>query len=113
MRIYISGPMTGIPNKNAPAFMSAEAHCEMKGWTVENPVRLDEDLDRMHKSIGKPPPTYEDYIKRDIQLLRRCDAIVMLKDWNRSRGANLELWNAIEMGLDWYYELEDVPWVTK
>ena len=113
MRIYISGPMTGIPNKNAPAFMSAEAHCEMKGWTVENPVRLDEDLERMHRSIGKSPPTYEDYLRRDIQLLARCDAIVMLPGWSRSRGALLEAKVATEIGLRYFGSLEEVPWVCK
>ena len=113
MRIYLSGPMTGIPNKNALAFMYAEGFCETRGWTVENPIRLDEDLDRRHKSIGKPPPTYHQYIKRDIQLLTWCDAIVMLRGWQWSHGACLERQVGMEIGLTVYYQLEDVPWVFK
>lgn len=113
MRIYISGPMTGIPDKNAPTFLAAEGFCEARGWTVENPIRLDEELEAMHKRIGKPPPTYQQYLKRDIQLLTWCDAIVMLPGWQRSYGACLERQIGMSIGLTVYYLLEDVPWVCK
>ena len=41
--IYISGPMTGIQNLNAPEFNRTERELEALGWEVRNPVR------RIHK----------------------------------------------------------------
>lgn len=109
MRIYISGPMTGRANKNADAFLAAENQLQAKGWTVENPYRLDQELDGMHRALNRPLPTREQYLKRDIQLLTFCDAICMLPGWGWSNGASLELAVANGIGLRAYFGVEEVP----
>jgi hypothetical protein len=80
MRVYISGPMTGIPEYNRAAFLSAEGALRSRGYDVENPWRLGavEDWDRF------------DYMRRDIPAMTSCDAIYMLPGWLRSWGAKRE-----------------------
>lgn len=41
-----------------------------------------------------------------------CDAIYMLPDWERSKGAKMEHEAAVRMGLEVFYELADVPKLT-
>lgn len=37
-RIYLSGPMTGLPDYNYPAFNAEAARLRALGYTVENPA---------------------------------------------------------------------------
>lgn len=80
MRLYISGPMTGIEDYNFPAFNAAAADLTAAGYDVENPADkgLIEGWD------------WEDYLRYDIKQLMDCDGIAMLRGWNSSRGARLE-----------------------
>jgi len=81
MRVYISGPMTGYPEFNYPAFHAAEAAWTAAGHEVFNPAR---------NADGSTDRPWSFYIRLDIALLLQVDAIAMLPGWEKSRGANLE-----------------------
>lgn len=53
------------------------------------------------------PLTREEYLKVDLFLLYFCDAIYMLKNWERSEGAKREKEEAEELGLKIIYEGEE------
>jgi hypothetical protein len=72
-RIYIAGPMTGLPDFNYPAFNAAAAAWREAGWTVINPAEAF-DGDK-----GKP---YTEYVRHDLRALRVVDAIAMLPGWD-------------------------------
>ncbi len=44
------------------------------------------------------------WLKGDIEMLKRCDAIYMLKNWDKSEGALLELATAKNEGIEILYE---------
>jgi len=73
MRIYIAGPMTGLPEHNYPAFNAAAAAWREAGWDVENPAE--------HFG-GDQTKTYREYVEVDIVALANCDAIAMLPGWD-------------------------------
>lgn len=114
MRLYLAGPMTGLPQFNIPAFDAAAARLRAEGHEVISPVELDGPEARA-ASLASPdgaPDTlathgfeYEDFLERDTEVLRSSDldAIVMLPGWARSRGANRELGVAIGLGLQRLY----------
>jgi len=80
MRVYVSGPMTGIPEYNRRAFLSAELRLRASGYEVENPWRFGE----------RENWTRQDYMRRDVAELAACDAICLLRRWWRSWGARRE-----------------------
>lgn len=41
MKVYLSGPMTGYPNFNFPAFNERAAEWRREGWDVFNPAETD------------------------------------------------------------------------
>lgn len=81
-RIYISGPMTGKPELNFPAFHAAAAKLRALGYEVINPAELD--------LLDKQKLTWQEYMRRDIKVLVDCDAIALLPGWEKSKGARAE-----------------------
>ncbi len=94
MRVYISGPMTGHADHNYPAFNAAAAAWREKydpeTITVFNPA---EEFD------GDTTLPYERYMRNDITLLLKANAIAMLPGWRNSKGARFELLVAQMLGL--------------
>lgn len=84
--VYVSGPMTGMPDHNHKAFMEAEKYLRDLGFNVWNPA---------YNPIGGYE--WEDYMKLDLRGLLNSDMIFMLPGWENSRGAKLEKYLADEM----------------
>ena len=80
MKIYVAGPMTGLPGLNFPAFHAATAHLRALGHTVVNPAEVNPDT----------TAAWEVCMRRDIAELVTCDGIHLLPGWEASRGATLE-----------------------
>jgi nucleoside 2-deoxyribosyltransferase len=95
-RVYIAGPMTGIPEYNFPAFHDAADLWRQAGWEVLNPA---ESCD------GNTELPYYHYVLHDIELIKTCDAIALLDGWDgpNARGSCWERGIAEKMlGLDVY-----------
>lgn len=82
MRVYISGPITGVDDY-LEKFNAAEEYLKSNGHEVINPAKLN--------SIMPETLDYSEYMRLDYQYLDLCDAIYLLKDWNISPGSKLEL----------------------
>ena len=89
-RIYIAGPMTGVPEHNFPAFHAAAERLRQAGWEVVNPAE---------NFGGQTDLPRETYLRADVALLVTCNAIAMLGGWEESRGAKLEYLLARELGM--------------
>lgn len=93
MIVFISGPMTGLPNYNRTAFICAEAKLSEMGHTVLNPAN--------HIPIHDPEAIpHSGYIEICKAMIDRCEAIVQLPGWEDSIGANMERIYAVKHHLD-------------
>lgn len=92
MKVYISGKITGDADYKQK-FANAEETARAVGFEVFNPARVPDE--------GKP---WEWYMKRDIKELMDCDAILLLKDWEESKGARLEAYIASQLKIKIYEE---------
>ena len=81
MRLYIAGPMTGIPDLNFPLFHAAAARLRALGFDIVNPAEINTD----------PSADWAACMRADIAQLVTCDAIFVLDGWQCSRGASLEV----------------------
>ena len=103
-RIYIAGPMTGIPAFNFPAFNRAAHILRALGYDVVNPAELDAgDVG----PDGKATKPYTWYLRRDLRALLDCNAVALLHGWEDSTGATLEAHVAKALGMD-VRELGDI-----
>lgn len=86
--IYISGPMTGLPELNFPAFNAAAAALRALGHAVVNPADL-----------NPAGASWQACLRADIKALCDCDTLALLPGWEGSPGAHLELHVAHRLGL--------------
>ena len=87
MRIYISGPISGVDRAVYLAnFAKAEKAARMQGYEVLNPTRLAPSRFLwIYKLMG-----YKLTLLYDLWHLLRCDGITLLDGWEQSKGARLE-----------------------
>lgn len=88
-KIYISGPMTGMPDDNCPAFNAEAARLRALGYEVVNPAEI-------NAAANLP---WHECLRRDIQAMLDCDTLALLRGWQESLGAHLELSIAHRVGL--------------
>ena len=106
--IYISGPIKNMTDGNTDAFDKAEKQLKELGYDVLNPHAISEIVNLRFFEMGKIP-TYEDYLKEDIiQMLAKCDAVLVLPGWRNSKGSKLEIANALACGLDAVFDISDL-----
>lgn len=89
-RVYISGPMTGLPEFNVHAFHAAARRLRGLGFEVINPAEINADASK----------SWHDCMRGDIKALCDCDVIALLPGWEGSNGAHLELHIAHRIGLE-------------
>ena len=94
MKIYISGKVSGIEDKAYDLFEKGQEEMRRLGYETVNPMKLPHLHDK----------TWESYMKEDLKELLSCDAIYMLKDWYKSKGATIEWEIAKQLGMEVIYQ---------
>lgn len=79
-RIYIAGPMSGLPEFNYPAFNEAALRLRTLGYHVENPA----------ENPVPPCKSWAGYMRLAIAKLATCDCVALLPGWETSKGASVE-----------------------
>jgi hypothetical protein len=111
MKIYLAGPMTGIPYFNYPAFNAATLRLRSAGHEVFNPA--ERDIQRHggvdisvgnHTGDGALAAAAHGFSRRDALaddtafICKEADAIAMLPGWEDSKGARAEHALAFALG---------------
>jgi hypothetical protein len=101
MRIYLAGPMRGIPQFNFPAFHRAAAQLRAQGHYVFNPAERDEEAHGNEvsnsatgnlKDVAHTGFNHREAMKADVDwICDHADAIALLPGWEKSKGARAEL----------------------
>jgi len=103
MRVYIAGPMRGIPQLNYPAFFEAKEHLEKLGHQVVCPPMLDRALGYAHwENADVPnvtPAQLREMMLIDLVAISHCDAVYVLDGWGDSRGCAVEMAFAEFLGI--------------
>lgn len=115
MKIYLAGPMRGIPEFNFPAFYAAAARLRSEGHVVFNPAEKDcekhgVDMAKTNKTgdEGEAASNYGFSLRQALGMdlawiCAEADGIALLPDWENSKGATAERATAIALGLSVRY----------
>lgn len=105
MKVYLAGPMRGIPKFNFPAFHRAARKLRKQGYTVFSPAE---------KGIEKRLPKAKDLqesmsFRRKVFALdlawicKHAEAVALMPGWKKSKGARAEKATAEAIGLEVFY----------
>jgi hypothetical protein len=98
-KIYLAGPMRGYPLFNFPAFELAATHLRKLGFEVWSPAENDVEVDGFDPAKpGNCAKTMSHYMQRDLPAVCNADAVALLPGWQKSEGANLEVYVARKLG---------------
>lgn len=102
-KVYISGPMRGIPYFNFPLFDEVKDYFLNLGWTVFSPADHDRELGHdglssgderdVAELLGAPKGTLADqraFARWDLDRILEADLVVLLPGWTQSVGATAE-----------------------
>jgi hypothetical protein len=104
--VYISGPVTGIEDLNRPQFRLAQQMLLSAGCSIFNPMHIEGPIDPL-----KDDALWSYYMAFCVRALPECDSILMLPDWQNSKGAKWEHRIAEMLGLQVFYSpvLDETP----
>jgi len=116
---YLAGPMTGIPQFNYPLFDSVATELRAEGYDIHSPAEMD-DPEVREAALASPDGnlkgfnlgTWGDFLSRDVKLIAdELGGVILLPGWERSKGARLETFVAIQCGypIKFYREGQLVP----
>ena len=97
--LYVAGPMTGKVDLNYPFFREVGQNLTDCGYRVLNPVDVDdlhaaEELDTLTKCevcYHNRKHEWDWYMRRTVKMLCDADGIALLRGWEQSRGAKIEV----------------------
>jgi hypothetical protein len=112
-KIYLAGPMSGIPQFNFPLFYSAAKELRVQGWEVVSPAEMDdaEDSGAALKSLDGNvndrtivKKTWGEFLSRDVKLLADggIEGIIFLPGWDKSKGARLEAYVGLNLNFKFF-----------
>lgn len=93
-RCYLAGPMTGLPKHNYPLFIEATEYLRRRNYDIVSPV---ECINSEEGAIS-----WQECLRKDLGQLLTCNRIYLLPDWTDSKGATLELFLAVLLGMEVY-----------
>lgn len=111
MKIYLAGPMRGIPEFNFPAFYAAAAKLRSEGHTVFSPAERDNEKHGTDISKGNLNGSeaqaaaqhgfnLREALAADLDYIcHHADAIAVLPGWEKSKGVAAELATARALSL--------------
>ena len=100
-KIYLAGPMSGMPDLNFPAFRQAREKLRAEGYTVFCPA---EHAEQTEAEISAEQNASQDFRRRVLAIdlawiCAEADAIALLPGWRSSKGATAERATAEALGL--------------
>lgn len=111
MKIYLAGPMRGIPEFNFPAFHAAALKLRQEGHFVFSPAEKDNERHGTDISKGNEDGCEEraarehgfnlrEALGMDLAFIcAEADGIALLPGWKNSKGATAEHATAVALGL--------------
>lgn len=116
MRVYLAGPMTGLPDNNFHTFYEVEEQWRKAGHTAFNPARF-------YDTMGYDPSDREMSLRHimlsDIMCVWHAEAVALIREWENSKGTVIELGIAQFFGLRTFdahlmteVEIRTRPWST-
>ena len=101
--VYVAGPFRGKSHWDVAVNIRSAETLALEVWR-KGAAALCPHSNTAHFQDAAPDHVWLD---GDIEMLKRCDAVVLTHDWRRSSGARAEVKVAIELGIPVFENLSN------
>lgn len=120
LAVYVCGPMTGRPRFNYPLFHLVTNYLRLAEREVISPTELDSTEMQIvawaspdgapTELAAKTGETWGDVLARDVRLIeKKVGAFALLPGWEKSRGARLEVFVGLLVGITDFSSVQFYP----
>ncbi|HXJ56945.1 MAG TPA: DUF1937 family protein [Verrucomicrobiae bacterium] len=102
--VYVAGPFRGPTPWDVECNIRRAEALALEVWRL-GAVALSPHCNTRHFDKAAPDDIW---LKGDLELLRRCDAMIVTPDWERSSGARAEVEYALSLGMPICGTLEEL-----
>jgi hypothetical protein len=102
---YVSGPYTATTKAERQANIDAALRVGAQLWEAGYPAITPHGNTANFEELCAC--AYDDYITGDLEILSRCDAVVMAPGWETSKGAKIEREYALNHGIAIFNSVEE------
>lgn len=106
--LYIAGPYRAETREgvdlNIQAARAVGLLAARKGWCPVIPHSMTANLDAIAPSIGD-----EFWLTATLEVMRRCDAVLLLPGWSQSSGTRAEYEEAVRLAIEVYLDVDNMP----
>jgi len=102
--IYIAGPYRGPTNWAIEQNIRRAEELALEVWKLGHAAICPHANTRFFQ--GELPD--ENWLDGDLEIMRRCDAVLLTEDWEKSFGAREEFIHAIEIGVRVFETIEEL-----
>lgn len=108
LQIYVAGRYRGPTRDAIELNIQAARHigrlCLEKGWYPQIPCNNTNHFEHLLPDVDD-----QVYIEGTLEMMRRCDAVVLIPGWRQSKGAVGEVQEAIRLGMPIFYTIDNLP----
>lgn len=104
--VYIAGPFRGPSHWAIAENIRNAERLALEVWRL-GAAAICPHANTAHFQDAAPDDVW---LKGDLELLNRCDAIIMTEDWQESSGATAERHFAISKSIPVFYRTADLAW---
>lgn len=108
-KVYLAGPMSGLPNHNFPAFHRAAKVLRSVGFEVVSPAELHagEEVPREGQTWEEQYAAWCRFMRADLKVLMDCRGVFWLDGSGASKGASIEIHLANALGFDFIANISE------
>lgn len=104
--VYVAGPFRGPTPWDVEQNIRRAEALALEVWKLGAACLCPHTNTRF---FDKAPDTPDDvYLEGDVEMLRRCDAVLMTPDWQRSTGARKEMTVALVNNIPVFHTLHEL-----
>lgn len=96
MKVYVAGPITGIPDGNRPQFEAAVFWLRANThWEIISPLEMDTPEEFVATMTDHYGSVYWQRMVEDFKMVVSVDGLVLLAGWEKSKGVRIEVLTAL------------------
>lgn len=107
--VYVAGAYSNNPEHNMQKAEQASIQLIKNGFAVFTPHKNFYDYQK-YKDIH-----YETYLRMDFEIIRRCDAVYVLDNWEESPGTKreIDLCNEWDIPVFWQHQINECDFMPE